>query len=195
MRTVIDLSPLLETTMPWADLGRRPPPARRTSVAGAGHVGRPSSRRVLWRRFVRLRLAVLGGARRRAPPGSAPGRLLCGLARTKDAATLLPGKGVERIRLGGPPAREAGAAAGASAAAASGGLSLLGLRLLGRLGFSRSSRRSYSSRLFLHIDTALAGHGDQSRYIAFGLAQPGGVLELGRWRGRKAEVESPPLWR
>src|SRR6202012_1733667 len=37
---------------------------------------------------------------------------------------------------------------------------------------------SYPSRLFLHIDTALAGHGDQPRDVAFGLAQPSGVLEL-----------------
>src|SRR5262249_39800732 len=43
---------------------------------------------------------------------------------------------------------------------------------------SRCSRHSCSSRLFLHIDAALAGHGDQTRNVTFGLTQAGGVLEL-----------------
>src|SRR5262249_6976863 len=49
-----------------------------------------------------------------------------------------------------------------------------------------SRRRSYPSRLFLHVDPALPRHGQQPRHVAFGCTQAGGVLELA---GGMAESE------
>src|ERR1700761_5230284 len=98
MRTVIDLSPLLETTMPWrtlAALASRS--ATGVPVLGlcSAFIAARSLRRSL--AFCLRRGALAGG-------DALLDRLLRAgfvrLAGFQDAATLLPRKVVERIRLG-----------------------------------------------------------------------------------------------
>ena len=115
MRTVIDLSPVGDDDA-LADLGgdRVALGGRR---AGAGYVV-GLHRGAFFAPFVRLRLA----------PGCAGGGALLDrlrragfvrLARTEDAATLLPGKVVERVRLGGLGPELLGCSLGAAGASAS----------------------------------------------------------------------------
>ena len=221
IRTVIDFSPLSETTIPCRILAATasfsatgvPVPAVLSAFAAARSL----------RRDVSLALALLGPLAQPAPQASA-----CG---PPCAAGATAAAGAAPSRADRPP--DSGSAAGflsrsgLSLLSRASGASRLGRALRGWRGggsspaacedeesssatgpaadaprpwASRQLRRLFSSRrpsslqLFLNVDPALLGHRQQLGDVPPGAAQAGRVLQLAG-RLPEAQVELPPAWR